>query len=68
MTSMRVRLTRAVSLSALCIGGEGGWGDVDEVDVVLQMLVAYAEDNNGDDDTYGDNNDTVTPCCPCYYL
>ena len=33
MTSMRMRLTCAVSRSALCIGGEGG--DVDDVDVVL---------------------------------
>ena len=34
------------------------------------MLIAYAEDNNGDEDTYGDNNDNdnVAPCCPCCYV
>ena len=52
MTSVRVWLTCTVSLSALCIGEEG----------MLMMLMLfchdvdfYAEDNNGDDDTYGDN-------------
>ena len=32
------------------------------------ILIAYVEDNNGDDDTYGNNNDNVAPCCPCCYV
>ena len=33
-------------------------------------LIVYAEDNKGDDDTYGDNNgnDNVAPCCLCCYV
>ena len=44
MTSMRMRLTCTVSLSALCIGEErGDWGDVDDVDVVLHDVDCLCE-------------------------
>ena len=39
MTSMRMRPAYTVSLSAPCIGGEGGMGGhVDDVDVVLHNV------------------------------
>ena len=65
MTSMQMRLTCNVSLSALCIGGEEGMLMI--LMLVCMMLIAFAEDNNGDDDAYGDNhdNDNVAPGCPC---
>ena len=52
--------------------GRGDGGNVDDVDVVLHDVdwIAYKEDNNGNDDSYGNNNDTdnVAPCCPCCYV
>ena len=66
MTSMRMRLTSTVSLSALCIGGEGEDGGMLMMLMLFcMMLIAYAEDNNGDDDTYGDINDNPHCCCCC---
>ena len=34
------------------------------------FLIAYAEDNNGDDDTYCNinDNDNIAHCCPCCYV
>ena len=68
MTSMRTRLTCTVSFSALCIGGEGGRLMMSMLSGM--MLIAFAEDNHGDDDTYGDNNDNdnVAARCPYCYV
>ena len=56
--SMQLAATCTVSLSALCIGGEGGDGGVLMMLMLFcMMLIAYAEDDNGDDDTCGDNNE-----------
>ena len=58
MTSMRMRLTCTVPLSALCIDGYGGM--LMMLMLFRVMLIAYAEHNNGDGYSYGNNNLVVT--------
>ena len=60
----------APSTCANEIATHGIHSDVVVFCMMLRMLIVYAKDNHGDDDTYGENNDNdnVAPWCPCCYV